>query len=334
MMSSISQLKITGKKVLLVGFWGNKNMGDELILLWNIKILLAQGKEVFVISQNTPFLKKFLWQFINIQEITFLQELPRWLRSGIKYFFCYLFQLKYFFQCDEIILWGWEILTEENKNSYRYWLWSIWPALYLKNTNLIIMWGVQVPEQKKNLKLFKKILSYTKHIYVRDFQALENLKKFGYQKVNFFMDTSYFAEDWEKYKLCTNKNVSKKISKYIIVNLNSNWEKFLGDIVSDIVEYVRQWYRIYYVPICTGYDDDKKYFKKLQNKLSESADIKILERENNFKNFLKILWWAEKVIGTRLHLYLISKFIGLDTIVYPYQRKIIRMQEVLAKLDI
>lgn len=318
-------LYIPWTKVLLVGFWWNKNMWDELILLGNIKLLLAQEKKVFVISQNTSFLKKFLSQFIDIQQITFLQELPRGFRSGMKYFLRYLSQLRYFWEIDEIILWGGEILTEENYWSYWYRLWSIWPALHFKNTHLTIMWGVQIPKKKKNLLFFKEIVKHTRRMYLRDFQSLENVQHFWYQKAEFFMDTSYFAlEDWKKNK--------GEPQHYIVVNINSNGEKFLWDIVSDALEYVKKWYTIYYLPVCEGRDDDLVYLPELQKRLGKKAKIEILNRSEDFHSFLKILWSAEKVIGTRLHLYLISKFIGLETIVYPYQRKIIRMQEVFSEI--
>ncbi|PID34791.1 MAG: hypothetical protein CR971_01445 [candidate division SR1 bacterium] len=188
------------------------------------------------------------------------------------------------------------------------------------------MGGVQIPKKKKNIRRFDAILRHTQQIYVRDFQALADLKKYSYKKVDFFMDTSYFAIEWKKYKT--------PAQKYIVVNLNSRGEKFLGDIIRDITEYAQKGYIIYYVPISAGLDDDRVYFEKLKKKLPKKTDLQILEREHDFKYFLKILGGAEKVVGTRLHLYLISQFIGLDTIVYPYQRKIIRMQEVLSKVAV
>jgi len=37
-------------------------MGDELILLGTLKLLLAQGKEIFVVSANNERLKTFFSQ--------------------------------------------------------------------------------------------------------------------------------------------------------------------------------------------------------------------------------------------------------------------------------
>jgi precorrin-6B methylase 1 len=48
---------------------------------------------------------------------------------------------------------------------------------------------------------------------------------------------------------------------------------------------------------------------------------------------LQFLWWADIVISARLHLYLISEYIWLKTKVFPYQKKINKMQEVIKKIN-
>jgi hypothetical protein len=69
----------------------------------------------------------------------------------------------------------------------------------------------------------------------------------------------------------------------------------------------------------------------MQNIL-KSDKFEMLYWRDDFENFLNVLWWAEKVFSVRLHLFLISEFIWLDTTVYPYQKKIIKMQKVIDKV--
>jgi exopolysaccharide biosynthesis predicted pyruvyltransferase EpsI len=57
--------------------------------------------------------------------------------------------------------------------------------------------------------------------------------------------------------------------------------------------------------------------------------IQLLDREHDFSYFIQILKNAELVISTRLHLFLIASFLGVPTKVYPYQRKILKMKEVI-----
>ena len=268
---------IEWNKVLLVWFWWFKNMWDELILLWNIKLLQQLWKKIFVVSQDNKRLKEFLSKEIDCSDITFLDELPRWFRSTFRYIKKIWFgQIKYFWNIDTVILWWGEILTEESPHSYYYWFWSIWPSLILRR-NLYIMWGVQVPKKKINKILFNWILKRTNKIYCRDFEWVSELKKYWFNNAEFFMDTSYF------------------------------------------------------VPVCDGWtDDDNRFFPEIKK---EFQSIEILKWNDNFDKFLQFLWWADIVISARLHLYLISEYIWLKTKVFPYQKKINKMQEVIKKIN-
>ena len=324
------QLKIEWEKVLLVWNRSYKNMWDELILLGNIKLLMEQGKEIYVAAYNIPRIKSFLSQFIDIENIVFLREIPK----GIRSFFGFITDkssrtLKKYKEVDTIIIWWWEILTEEIPSTYRYRLLSIWPCL--KNKPYIyLMGGIQVPQKEKNKRLFRYLLNKVDYVYARDLESVYELKKYGFENAEFFMDTSYFAYDW---KSVNEKNVRQK---YIIVNINKNWEHFLDDIIHDVQYYLQEWYRILFVPIAKWKTDqysDSYYFKKIKSACKKDDRFEILDWEENFWKFAEKLANAEVVISTRLHLFLISNFLGVRTKVYPYQKKILKMQEVLRNLE-
>jgi len=324
------QLKIEWQKVLLVWNRSYKNMWDELILLGNIKLLMEQGKEIYVAAYNIPRIKSFLSQFIDIENIVFLREIPK----GIRSFFGFITDkssrtLKKYKEVDTIIIWWWEILTEEIPSTYRYRLLSIWPCL--KNKPYIyLMGGIQVPQKEKNKRLFRYLLNKVDYVYARDLESVYELKKYGFENAEFFMDTSYFAYDW---KSVNEKNVRQK---YIIVNINKNWEHFLDDIIHDVQYYLQEWYRILFVPIAKWKTDqysDSYYFKKIKSACKKDDRFEILDWEENFWKFAEKLANAEVVISTRLHLFLISNFLGVRTKVYPYQKKILKMQEVLRNLE-
>lgn len=185
------------------------------------------------------------------------------------------------------------------------------------------MWWIQIPKKILNKNLFNFLIKQTTYIYARDFETVDELKKYWYKNTEFFMDTAYFAYDWE----LTTKN---KQVKYIVVNINKNGEKFLDEILEDLNHYAKKWYHIYYAPVSKWsnpeYNDTKYY-----NILSRSLNLEILDWENDFKTFVEVIKWAEIVVSTRLHLFLIASFLGVKTKVYPYQKKIIKMQEVLKK---
>lgn len=336
-------LKINGKNVLLVWNRWYRNLWDELILLWNIKLLLQQWKNITVACYDPEWMRTFFSQFIDVDQISFIPEIPKGFRSFFRYIFNY--RLEWFFDfcsADSIILWWWEILTEENPSAYWYRCVSIRPFLVKKicqkliwrwnKSDLYIMWWVQIPKDKFRQKLLKFLLSFTSKCYLRDYEAVEEIWKI-IDNCEYYMDTSYYAYEWNKVEKNDNKEMWKP---YIVVNINKNAEKFYDELVKDIKEYSDKWYKIFYVPIAkwnNSYYQDIQYFQRLEKSLWEDSDLAILDWEYNFDKFTKILKWAEKVISSRLHLYLISSFLWCDTKVYPYQRKILKMQKVIENLD-
>lgn len=319
-------LKIDWKKILIVGNRSYKNLWDELILLWTIKLLMEQKKEIYVSAFDGEWLKWFLSTFIDVSKITFLTEIPKWLNSGLDYLKKWkLREWKKYREVDSIIIWWGEILTEENPNSYRYRLVSILPC-YFTWAKIYLMWGIQIPQKEINKMLFDFLLRKTEKIYARDNECVQSLKNYGFKNCEFFMDTAYFAYEW------TLKRWSVKTLKhYIVVNLNKNAEKFIDEVVNDVWKYVKEWYDVYFVPVSKWVNDeynDMKYFEKLRWKIKD-ARCEILDWESSFEEFLKVLKWAEMVFTGRLHLFLIVNFLWVKVKVYPYQKKILKMQEVL-----
>ena len=78
--------------------------------------------------------------------------------------------------------------------------------------------------------MFRSLLKYTTACYLRDFDAVKELKPYV-DKCEFFMDTSYFAYDWNNVRI---DNESKIKENYVVVNLNKNAEWFFDELVKDI----------------------------------------------------------------------------------------------------
>lgn len=325
-------LKIPENHILIVGNRSYKNLGDELILLWTVKLLLKQKKQITIAAYDTQRLKNFFNQFIDTDKITFVTEVPKWFRTRVKYIHGgKLKERKLRKQADAVIIGGGEIITQENKNSYRYRLASLLPIF--RKPRYLMGW-VQIPKKIYNRLLFTILLRRTKHIFARDMETVHELKKYGFNDVDFFMDTSYFA--YPRKKIQNSELKIQPSEKYIVVNINKNAEKFLLEISQDVKKYYKQWYKVIFIPIAKGagtYYNDMQYARKIQRR----ADIKdqrfdILDREQDFKHCAKTIAWASIVISSRLHLFLIASFLWVETKAYPYQKKILKMQETLKTL--
>ena len=91
------------------------------------------------------------------------------------------------------------------------------------------------------------------------------------------------------------------------------------------------------MPVAKGNNvryDDIQY----AHKIKAGAEIKdqqfsILDREDDFARFTKKVAQANIVISSRLHLFLIASFLEVPTKVYPYQKKIIKMQNTLKTIQ-
>ena len=324
-------LDIAESNILIVGNRSYKNLWDELILLWTIKLLLTQRKNILIVSYDPTRLQHFLSQFIDTSPITFLTELPKWPRSLVGYLKeKKRKERKLRKKADAIIIWWGEILTEENKNAYWYRLVSILPCLFQKSS-IYLMWWIQIPKKSINKYLFKLLLNKTKKIFARDFESVKELKEYGFDNAEFFMDTAYFAYDWKKTLHSTLWTLHS--DKYIIVNINKNGERFFDEIFEDVKEYIQQGYEVYFVPVSIGTNkeySDIFYYHELKYRLKQDAvSLKLLKRDADFKHFAEKVANAEIVISTRLHLFLIASFLNVKTKVYPYQKKISKMQHTL-----
>lgn len=327
-----SKLNISEKNILIIGNRSYKNLGDELILLWTVKLLLQEEKNITIAAYDPHWLKKFFSQFVDVSKITFVTEIPKGFRSWIRYIREWkLKERKLYREADAVIIgWG-EIITEENKNSYRYRLASLLPCLRKPR---YLMGGIQIPKKIFNRLLFTCILKRTKHIFARDNETVHALKTYGYHNVEFFMDTSFFA--YPRKKIKNEKWIMNNWRKYIIVNLNKNAEQFLPEIIQDVKKLYNQWYEIIYIPVAKGkgeHYDDMRYARKIQTGTGiKDQQFNMIDREDDFGSFIKTLAQAHMVITSRLHLFLVASFLGVPTKVYPYQKKILKMQKTLEEL--
>ncbi|MEI6426052.1 MAG: polysaccharide pyruvyl transferase family protein [Candidatus Absconditabacteria bacterium] len=322
-------LPISHSKVLIIGNRSYKNLGDELILVGTIKLLLEQHNSLVIQAYDPKRLGGFLKQFVAMDRITLVTEIPKGARSMMRYIGTgKIRERATLWSCDQVIVGGGEILTEENSNSYSYWLVSLVPSLMRKlfaKTEIHLMGGIQIPQKKQNTILFDFLLKQCSSIWARDEESVKELTKYGYKSASFFMDTAFYSYTWPKY--------TGKSDKSIIINLNKHGAHFIDTLIEDMKNYVDQDYTIHYVPVSKGGQsdyNDVEYLDLIQAAYP-TAKINILDWESDFATFVDKISKASLVISSRLHLFLIASFMGVKTKVYPYQKKIIKMQSVIKK---
>ena len=113
------------------------------------------------------------------------------------------------------------------------------------------------------------------------------------------MDTSYFCYPRDKVESLP------RTEKTVLINLNKNGEQFFEELIKECETLIATGFSLKYVPVSKGTSpvyNDLLYKNKLEKRL---------------------------VITARLHLFLVSSFIGTKVKVFPYQKKILKMQKML-----
>ena len=64
-----SSLDVKWNSFLLVWNWWYRNLWDELILLWNIKLLLDQWKKITIACYDPEWLRNFFSQFVDVSKV-------------------------------------------------------------------------------------------------------------------------------------------------------------------------------------------------------------------------------------------------------------------------
>lgn len=347
-----------GDELILIGLmrlimWDTKNANE------------TKNAQLFISWWDIPFLKKFHRYFLNEQELTkvrYIQEIPHGIRSWLRFLFGRIIggrnhtsggrmamrpyeMIKNYLSCDTFIIWGWELFTEETPGSYLYWFWSLIPfwirKLFFWNTKLYIMGGFQKPKSWYNMWIVKLILRYADGCFMRDEESVEILNSKLWikncSKAKWFIDTSYFALDILRDNGHPKRSSLQFNWKHIIINSNPLSGKRTDELITIAKEYIDKWYDVYFLPAFytkNPQQDDMKVYEYVKNAIVGmqffASELHLLDRRSR-DEFLIIFNSAEKVFCSRLHVFLIAAFLGIDVHPYAYQKKIDKNMAILRK---
>ena len=315
-------LHINWKNMLLIWNRWYKNLWDEIILLWLVRNLLDQGKRCSIVSIDPDWLQQFFAQFdLDHERIVYLMESPKGVRSFLRYMRRWSRrELSVRRQSDGVIVWWWEIMTEESWAWYWYRFFSLLPMVG-KHFSLSLMGWIQPPQKRVN-KLFRsRWKKRVDHVYVRALEDVSVLEVDGRKNVSWYMDTSYEALDRSVY-------ASEEKTNTIVMNVSHLGEKYIDDIVERVLARSDEHTRYFFLPMSReSWDDDRPYREIFREKLWR--DVGELDREVDLAWVMKTLASAQYIVWTRLHCYLLSYFVWWDVEWLPYQRKVAKMQRTI-----
>lgn len=319
-----------------------KNNSDLILLKKSLElrknIISSSDYKIFVTTWNKQRLKGFQAKFLDeeiLSKIEYITELPHWFRSFLKYLkrenLSWFFK---YFQADKLVIWWWEIFTDEMKTTWIDLTISAFPFFLrklFKKSEIFLTWGIQSPKSFLSKIIYKFWINNSKKIFLRDFKSFDDILSFSdnketREKLCFMFDLSilfFSPQDIKEYYADKNK---KKTS---IVNLNPKGEKYFEEVLKEVESDLKNWYEVYYFP--ANILEDSKYFNEIKHKLEskQTDNFKLLDWDKNWGKFIEIFSQAEKAIGTRLHFYIICKYFNINIKPLPYQKKVEKIQKVV-----
>ncbi len=164
------------KKTLLIGNFGDNNLGDELILDSALEFYGADRSVVMTNDSN------FSQQFCE-KEFETINPFPTGFRSFFKFLFSKKYRKSIFDKqgnIEKIVFVGGGLFAIKTKAYFIWWIMSLWTKNLFKGQP--VYWeyqGVDVPKNFLEKFFLKSALKNAKNISVRDQNSFEVLKKLG-----------------------------------------------------------------------------------------------------------------------------------------------------------
>lgn len=295
-------------KILLSGYYGYNNAGDEAILksiVSNIREIDSNA-EIVVLSDNIEFTKK------------------KYGISAVKRFnpFHIIKALK---NCEILISGGGTLFQDKTSTrSLIYYTSIINLAKFLKKKVMIYANGIGPLDKAKNVKRVKKSIEKSDIVTLRDVQAMDIVKKMNIKNKNIFLTTdpvfSLKPVSKEETENLLEKNNLKKDKDFVVISVRS-WEKQgqFTDIFARTCDYIIEKYDKNIIFLALQYPHDLKSTKMIQKKMKNKS---FLIESISPMQMMGIMKKASYVISMRLHGLIFASSVETPVLGFSYDPKI------------
>jgi len=277
------------KKIVIIGAYGCKNLGDEAILSGLLKTL--KKNDIVVFSSNPEETQKLH----NVKsEYENLKRVILW--------------------SDEIIIGGGELF--QNHMAKKFCRLIILAKFFRKKIKVL---GVGVDLNKIFIKFFTKLaLKIADEISVRDKRSLQNLIKLGIktEKIKLTKDFAFnltFSEPTKKIKNFYNKVIKKNAYLILVLRpVNRETDEVIISFFTKFIKYLikKKKIKIILFPFSkhpfSPQDNDLTILRKIKTNLGNEKII-LFDQDITPTDALWIISKAEQVISMRLHPLIFSK---------------------------
>lgn len=301
--------------ILISGYYGFHNTGDELVLQEIVKGLKKTRNDlkITVLSADPEHTEK---------EYA-VKAKDRWK----------LFQvMKEIYKTDILISGGGSLLQDKtSKNGILYYLAIILAGRIFRKNLLIFSQGIGPVESGRNVFLLKKILSLTDYISVRDEESLEFLKEIGIKKEIVLSGDPVFlldsTEEEDRKELWAKAGLDEE-KKLITISLRpwDNIDHVIDETGKFLESFSKKDYQIRYLSFHLGEDD-----KIIDGKVPAEEIVDIPLRPNELASLISSSYLT---IGMRLHSLILAAASQVKFISISYDPKVDALDKAIYKSKI
>lgn len=286
-------------KILLAGYYGYGNIGDEAIL----EMVLKQ-----------------LCEITSINNITVLSGNPGVTSEKYKIKSIYRYNLfkliKELVKSDILVVGGGSLLQDvTSKRSIHYYLFIVKAAQLFKKKVVMLSQGIGPINNKFNNKITASILKKVDYITVRDNNSKTIIENMGVNKNKIF----FSADPVINFKYNLEKLRTKADDIKVCFSLRE-W----GDsiIVNEICELINKYedsnISFYFIPF--HYSEDIELINKFEKKLGKRCFY--IKEKLSAEDVYKLIAEMDLLIGVRLHSLIFAASAGIPFISISYDPKI------------
>lgn len=304
-------------KIVISGFYGFHNIGDEAILRTLTKILrdIKPGVEIVVLSNNPQeTMQKFKVRAVDRSNaLKVFMEIAR---------------------CDLLISGGGSLLQDvTSARSIFYYLSIIKAGIFFRKHVILLSHGVGPLIRERNKKRVKRTLNKVDFITVRDFQSAELLKSIGVNMANVQVTTDPVM-GMEMSDESIGRDILKEIGAWtedrkkvaIAVRQKDFRDPLRRSELVALTNQLAQKYEVYYLPFY--YKNDTKIHDDICNEVDDHVHFVIEKYQSDA--FMSLVQNMDVLIGSRLHSLIFSMVAEVPFVGVSYDPKIDNFLETIS----
>lgn len=309
-------------KVLLSGYYGFDNAGDDAVLFAIVQALREkiQDVDITVLSRQPE----------KTAEEFHVKAVDRWSKGSI---------LKAVKDCDVLISGGGSLLQDvTSKNGILYYLGIIKLAQMLRKKVIIYAQGIGPIREPRNRSMTAKILNKVQAITVRDFESRAELMQMGvYREIFVGVDpvmgiTSDQVDETAGEKLLRQAASNYSAEKPVLIVSARNWqhsENYFQQIAKSCDAMAEQGWQIIFLPF--HYPEDAEAGRAIALQMDREAIV----MTDNYtpQQTMAILKNADMILGMRLHSLIMGAALLKPIVALSYDPKVDSFMQLLRQRD-